>query len=65
MPEGDTIMWAANRIRPVLEGRVPDQIRTPHPRERGNDVRGQIGRGRAERGQQPFDATFDRRGQCG
>src|ERR1700685_3124651 len=32
MPEGDTIMWAANRIRPVLEGRVPDQIRTPHPR---------------------------------
>jgi endonuclease-8 len=32
MPEGDTIMWAASRIRPVLEGRVPDQIRTPHPR---------------------------------
>jgi endonuclease VIII len=32
MPEGDTIAWAANRIRPVLEGRVPDEIRTPHPR---------------------------------
>ncbi len=32
MPEGDTIMWAANRIRPVLEGRVPDSIETPHPR---------------------------------
>ena len=32
MPEGDTIAYAANRIRPVLEGRVPDEIRTPHPR---------------------------------
>lgn len=32
MPEGDTIAWHANRIRPVLEGRVPDEIRTPHPR---------------------------------
>ena len=32
MPEGDTIAWAANRIRPVLEGRAPDEIRTPHPR---------------------------------
>jgi endonuclease-8 len=32
VPEGDTIAWAANRIRPVLEGRVPDSIETPHPR---------------------------------
>jgi endonuclease-8 len=32
MPEGDTIHHAANRIRPVLEGRVPDELRTPHPR---------------------------------
>ena len=32
MPEGDTIAYAANRMRPVLEGRVPDEIRTPHPR---------------------------------
>jgi endonuclease-8 len=32
MPEGDTILYAANRIRPVLEGRVPDEIRTPQPR---------------------------------
>jgi endonuclease-8 len=32
MPEGDTIHYAANRIRPVLVGRVPDEIRTPHPR---------------------------------
>jgi endonuclease-8 len=32
VPEGDTIAYAANRIRPVLEGRVPDEIRTPHPR---------------------------------
>ena len=29
MPEGDTIAWAANRIRPVLEGRVPDEIASP------------------------------------
>jgi len=32
MPEGDTIAYAAVRIRPVLEGRVPDEIRTPQPR---------------------------------
>ena len=32
MPEGDTIRFAANRIRPVLEGRVPDEIATPQPR---------------------------------
>lgn len=32
MPEGDTIHHAANRIRPVLEGVVPDELRTPHPR---------------------------------
>jgi endonuclease-8 len=32
VPEGDTIHHAANRIRPLLEGRVPDEILTPHPR---------------------------------
>ena len=32
MPEGDTIHYAAHRIRPVLEGHVPDEIATPHPR---------------------------------
>ena len=32
MPEGDTIHNAANRMRPVLAGRVPDEIATPHPR---------------------------------
>ena len=31
MPEGDTIHYAANRIRPILAGRVPE-LRTPHPR---------------------------------
>ena len=31
MPEGDTIHYAARRMRPVLEGRVPE-VRTPHPR---------------------------------
>ena len=32
VPEGDTIHHAANRIRPVLEGKIPDAIQTPHPR---------------------------------
>jgi endonuclease-8 len=32
MPEGDTILWAATRMRPVLVGGVPDSIETPHPR---------------------------------
>jgi endonuclease VIII len=32
VPEGDTIAYAAKRIRPALEGRVPQEIRTPHPR---------------------------------
>ncbi|HEY2260884.1 MAG TPA: DNA-formamidopyrimidine glycosylase family protein [Solirubrobacteraceae bacterium] len=32
MPEGDTIAYAARRMRPVLEGHVPDEIRTPQPR---------------------------------
>jgi endonuclease-8 len=32
VPEGDTIHSAARRIAPVLEGRVPDEILTPHPR---------------------------------
>ena len=32
MPEGDTIHYAANRIRPLLAGRVPDRILTPSPR---------------------------------
>ena len=36
MPEGDTIHHAAHRIRPVLEGVVPDAIETPHPRLRGS-----------------------------
>jgi endonuclease-8 len=31
MPEGDTIHYAANRMRPVLEGEVP-VVETPHPR---------------------------------
>jgi endonuclease-8 len=32
MPEGDTIHYAATRIRAVLAGRVPDEILTPQPR---------------------------------
>jgi endonuclease-8 len=29
VPEGDTIAWAAKRLRPVLVGRVPDEIASP------------------------------------
>lgn len=36
MPEGDTIHRAANRIRAVLQGRVPEEILTPHPRHRAD-----------------------------
>jgi endonuclease-8 len=32
MPEGDTIHYAAKRIRAVVAGRVPDELATPHPR---------------------------------
>src|SRR2546423_6312636 len=32
MPEGDTIRYTANRMRPVLEGRVPEEIVTPQRR---------------------------------
>ncbi len=32
MPEGDTIRYAANRMCPVLEGRVPEEILRPQPR---------------------------------
>jgi endonuclease-8 len=32
VPEGDTIRHAVNRMRPVLEGRVPVEILTPQPR---------------------------------
>jgi endonuclease-8 len=34
VPEGDTIHHAARRMRPALVGRVPEEIRTPHPRHR-------------------------------
>jgi endonuclease-8 len=36
MPEGDTIHHAASRIRAVLEGQVPEEILTPHPRHRAD-----------------------------
>jgi endonuclease-8 len=34
MPEGDTIAYAAARMRPVLEGHIPDEIRAPQERHR-------------------------------
>ncbi len=48
MPEGDTIHFAANRIRPVLQGHVPDALETPHPRF-GRDRWPERLRGRAVR----------------
>jgi endonuclease VIII len=36
MPEGDTIHRAANRIRALLQGQVPEEILTPHPRHRAD-----------------------------
>jgi endonuclease-8 len=36
MPEGDTIHHAANRIRPVLEGREPQEILAPQARHRSD-----------------------------
>jgi endonuclease-8 len=36
MPEGDTIHYAAASIRAVLDGRVPEEILTPHPRHRAD-----------------------------
>ena len=44
MPEGDTILWAATRIRPVLEGHVPEEIRMP--KGRPGALRGSPGRDR-------------------
>ncbi len=52
MPEGDTIHYAANRMRPVLEGVVPDEIRTPHPRHRHDRWPERLG-GRAVRAIEP------------
>jgi endonuclease-8 len=36
MPEGDTILHVAERMRPVLEGRVPDAIEAPQRRHLRN-----------------------------
>ena len=49
MPEGDTIHHVARRIRAVLLDRVPDEIRTPHPRH-GADRWPERLQGRAVRG---------------
>src|SRR5512142_3352108 len=46
MPEGDTILRAAKHIRPVLEGIVPEEIRTPQERRARGRWRGRL-RGRA------------------
>jgi endonuclease-8 len=44
LPEGDTILWAATRMRPVLEGEVPDRVEMPHGRP--GALRGSPGRDR-------------------
>src|SRR3954468_12980925 len=36
MPEGDTIHYAARRIRPALVGREIVSVETPQPRHRGD-----------------------------
>jgi endonuclease-8 len=43
MPEGDTILWAATRMRPVLEGQVPDAVTMP---SRPGRLRGSAGQNR-------------------
>jgi endonuclease-8 len=44
VPEGDTILWAATRIRPVLAGQLPDSVRMPAGRP--GALRGSPGRDR-------------------
>src|SRR3954471_1070769 len=44
MPEGDTIAYAANRMRPVLEGVVPDAIEAPQARHRADRWPERLGR---------------------
>jgi endonuclease VIII len=44
VPEGDTILWIATRMRPVLEGHVPDSVTMPAGRPRA--LRGSPGRER-------------------
>lgn len=41
MPEGDAIAWTAKRLRPVLEGRVPDEISSPRNPGWGERLGGQ------------------------
>ena len=57
MPEGDTIHYAANRIRPVLAGAVPDAIATPHPRFGKDRWPERLGRPRASRPSTPTAST--------
>ena len=56
MPEGDTIAYAANRIRPVLEGRVPESIATPQPRHRARPLARAPKRAPGERGRHAWQA---------
>jgi endonuclease VIII len=44
VPEGDAILWAATRMRPVLEGHVPESVRMPAGRP--GALRGSPGRER-------------------
>lgn len=44
VPEGDTILWAATRMRPVLEGHVPELLDMPPGRS--GALRGSAGRDR-------------------
>ena len=44
MPEGDTILWAATRMRPILAGQTPDSVEMPAGRP--GALRGSAGRER-------------------
>ena len=56
MPEGDTIHYAAHRMRPVLEGRVPDELATPHPRFARRPLAREAGRPRGRGRRRPRQA---------
>ena len=58
MPEGDTIHYAAHRMRPVLEGRVPDEIAHAAPALRRRPLARAAGRPRGRGRRRPRQAPL-------
>ena len=56
MPEGDTIHYAAHRIRPVLEGHVPDELAHAAPALRARPLAGAARRPRRHARRRPRQA---------